>query len=350
MMIAVDQGRGFRHPFTLSMVRQRVASERALIARWKPDAIVIGTTLTLFISARAEGVPLVYVRPYAMSRGHLAEMTSYPVSSGTGLPARALNRMAGWSLRHVARALRWIPRSFRRVALENGVRLPARTVEAIDADLNLIASLFPYLDQRRSAAGEEAVGPVYAHGDGELPQQVLNLADRRRPAVYVGLGSSGSRELALSILGELGSLDIDVISSVGRFLTEHDRALLPANAQVFDYLPAHRLAGLIDASVIHGGEGTVQTACASGAPFAGIGLQAEQRFNIDECVQYGNALRFTARDLRRGRLPAIVARLLSDAALRGSAHRLQEAMVPLGASNSARSVIAFAREGGARAE
>ncbi|WP_229116029.1 hypothetical protein [Parenemella sanctibonifatiensis] len=43
---------------------------------------------------------------------------------------------------------------------------------------------------------------------------------------------------------------------------------------VHDFLPAHKLAGLIAASVIHGGEGTVQTACASGARFAGIGLQA----------------------------------------------------------------------------
>lgn len=53
------------------------------------------------------------------------------------------------------------------------------------------------------------------------------------------------------------------------------------------------------------GEGTVQTACASGAPFAGIGLQTEQCFNLDECVRFGNALRFTVRTIRRRALPHV---------------------------------------------
>lgn len=54
-----------------------------MIERWQPDCVVIGTTLTLFISARAAAIPLVHVRPYAMSRGHLAQMTTFPLSQGT---------------------------------------------------------------------------------------------------------------------------------------------------------------------------------------------------------------------------------------------------------------------------
>lgn len=49
----------------------------------------------------------------------------------------------------------------------------------------------------------------------------------------------------------------------------------------------------------------MQTACASGAPFAGIGLQTEQCFNLDECVRFGNALRFTVRTIRRRALPHV---------------------------------------------
>lgn len=338
-LIAADQGRSLRHPFSTDMVRRRVASERELLSRWSPDCVVIGTTLTLFLSARAAAVPLVYMRPHAMSRGHLARMAEFPLTQAATPWGRWCNRMAGRALRRVVPRVRWMPASFRRVAAEQRVALPSRTLEMIDADLNLITSLFPYLDGRDLAPGEIAVGPIWAQSDDELPPSVAALAGSPRPVLYVGLGSSAGRQLALDILRGLALLDVEIISSTGRYLHDDDRRRLPENMQVFDFLPAHRLAGIIDASVIHGGEGTVQTACASGAPFAGIGLQAEQRINIDDCVRHGNAVRFTPRDLRKGRLAPIVAGLLTDAGMRRAARQLQPLAEPVGAENAARRII-----------
>ncbi len=60
-----------------------------------------------------------------------------------------------------------------------------------------------------------------------------------------------------------------------------------------EYLPSHLLHEHIDFSFIHGGEGTVQTACASGKPFIGIGMHYEQCCNIQYCVAYGNAIALT---------------------------------------------------------
>jgi len=343
-LIAVDQGRSLRNPLTTTVLRTRVASELALIERWRPDAIVIGSTMSMFISARAAGVPLVYVKPYAMSRSHLAAMTEFPVTSGSGALAGLVNSGAGAVVRRVVPAVRWKPAAFRRVAAEHQVELPARTVEAIGADLNLIASLFPALQEREMAQGETAVGPVYATADGELPEQVRAFATRERPVLYVGMGSSANRRLALGVLEQVAHLDVDVVTSAGRYLSDGDRAGLPWNVQVYDFLPAHRLVGLIDAAVIHGGEGSVQTACASGVPFAGIGLQAEQRINVTDCVRNGNALQFTARDVRRGRLGGIVQRLLHDPALRQAASTVQEQMRALdGPGRSAELIAALAK-------
>lgn len=342
-LIAVDQGRSLRSPFTTAMLRVRVASELDLIERWRPDVIVIGSTMSMFISARAAGVPLAYVKPYAMSRSHLATMTEFPVTAGSGALAALVNRGAGATVRRVVPAVRWKPASFRQVAAEHQVVLPARTIEAIGADLNLIASLFPALDDRPMVPGEIAVGPVYATGDGELPDRVHALASRQRPVVYVGMGSSARRKLVLGVLKQVAAMDVDVVTGAASYLTDVDRAGLPGNVQVYDFLPAHRLAGLIDVSVIHGGEGSVQTACAAGVPFAGIGLQAEQRINLDDCVRYGNALRFTARDVQRGRLAAIVAQLLHAPAMRQVARQLQAAMQDLdGPGTSARLIAELA--------
>lgn len=343
-LIAVDQGRAIRHPFTTSMIRERVRSELALIERWQPHVIVIGTTLSLFISARAAHVPLVYVRPLAMSRGHLTSMTTFPLVMARGGFGSAVNRLAGTATRTAATALRWKPRSFRVVAAERGVRLPDRTVDALDADVNLIVSAWP-VPSSKLADNEHLVGPVYARTDGELPAELLEFEDRRRPVVYVGLGSSARRSSARSILGRLAPMDIDIVTTAGRYLTDDDRASLPANIRVYDFLPAHQLVGLIDASVIHGGEGTVQTACASGAPFAGIGLQPEQRFNLDECARFGNALRFSTSDVRRRRLPGLVERLLHDEGMRQAARVLADRIRDLdGAAVSAAHIIDLARE------
>lgn len=340
-LIAADQGRSFRHPFTSAMVRERVASELALFRRWVPDCVVIGTTLSTFVSARAACIPLVYVRPYAMSRSHLAAMNTFPVMQGHTWIGRQINRLAGRLVRVVAPKIRWKPSSFRRIAGEHRVRLPSRTLEALDADLNLIASLFPYLDAQAMSSGEIAVGAVFSQSEGEVPASVVALAESGRPVVYVGLGSSGNRQLALDILHQVGELDVEIVSSVGYYLHQGDREHLPSNVHVYDFLPAHKLAGLIDASVVHGGEGTVQTACASGVPFAGIGLQTEQRFNIDECVRYGNASRFTPRDIKRHRLPGIVTTLLTDTAMRRAAEELQEKTQAVGAENAAREIADF---------
>ena len=320
---AFEQGRSLHFPFTTHMVRTRVRNELDLIARWQPDAVIIGTTLTLLLSARIAGVPLIYLRPYPLSASHLASVSSLPLRVHAGLTSRCINHIAGFLAGKLARHLRWKPAAFRRVARERGLRLPRRTAAMLDADLAPIASLFPLLDGRPLVSGEVAVGPIYAHAAGALPPEVEELArEHSRPLIHVGLGSSARREVALPLLTALGDLDVDVISTAGRYLTPQDRSGLPASVLVFDFLPTHKLNGLIDASLIHGGEGTVQTACTSGVPFAGIGMQMEQKLNIEECVNFGNALAFTMRDIHRNKIPSLVGRLLTDPALRRRAREL----------------------------
>lgn len=344
-LLAFDQGRTARHPFTVEMVRERVASEVDLIRTWGPDVIVIGSTLTMFISARVAKVPLVYIRPYAMSRSHFAAAVTFPTVSGSGWPSRLVNRLSADVLRMLLRRLRWKPRSFSAVAAEYGLELPSLTFEALDADLNLIASPFPLLDARPLSPGDQAVGPIYAKPPAELPEEIRSLAEGNKPVVHLGLGSSASAELAEDLLDQLAAMDIHLITGAGSYLPEQKRSGLGGNVHVFDFLPAHLLAGMIDASVIHGGEGTVQAACASGVPFMGIGLQPEQRHNIDECVHFGNALAFTAADVRKGRISGLVHRVLTDAGLYESARRLQYEMAHMdGPAHAASWIVTVGRQ------
>ena len=313
-IMALDQGRGVRHPFTTDMVRRRVAAELAAIRDFNADAVVIGSNLTMLLSARIAGVPIFYARPYAYSSTYFSKK---PVDGELAAP--------GW-LRAVARVLSYKPASFTRVAREHGLRLPRRTVDMLSADVNLICSLFTQLRGDSLVEPDVGVGPIYYRAPGELPQIVRE--PRERPLIYVGMGSSGSADILAQVLQQLSAAPVDVL--VGGGVQLSDTRLLGSNIHfagtVPGTIPAHLLAGHIDASMTHGGEGTVQTACLAGVPFAGIAMQAEQSWNIEECVRYGNALRFTKDDVRRGNMRDILDRLLSDEGMRARARQLGEAM------------------------
>lgn len=309
-IMALDQGRGVRHPFTTDMVRRRVTAELEAIRDFRADAVVIGSNLTMLLSARIAGVPIFYARPYAYSSTYFSKK---PVDGELAAP--------GW-LRAVARVFSYKPASFTCVAHEYGLRLPRRTVDMLSADVNLICSLFTQLRGDSLVEPDIGVGPIYYRAPGELPQIVRE--PRERPLIYVGMGSSGSADILVQVLQQLSAAPVDVL--VGGGVQLSDTHLLGSNIHFAGTVPAHLLTGHIDASITHGGEGTVQTACLAGVPFAGIAMQAEQSWNIEECVRYGNALRFTKNDVRRGNMRDILNRLLSDEGMCARARQLGEAM------------------------
>ena len=309
-IMALDQGRGVLHPFTTDMVRRRVNAELEAIRDFSADAVVIGSNLTMLLSARIAGVPIFYARPYAYSSTYFSKK---PVGGELAAP--------GW-LRAVALVLSYKPASFTRVAREHRLRLPRRTVDMLSADVNLICSLFTQLRGDSLVEPDVSVGPIYYRAPGELPQIVRE--PRERPLIYVGMGSSGSADILVQVLQQLSAAPVDVL--VGGGVQLSDTSMLGNNIHFAGTVPAHLLAGHIDASMTHGGEGTVQTACLAGVPFAGIAMQVEQSWNIEECVRYGNALRFTKNDVRRGNVRDILDRLLSDEGMRARARQLGEAM------------------------
>lgn len=66
-IIKFDQLRTLKNPFTKEMVASRITSEQSLIAKFEPRLIVTGSNVTIFLSARSKKIPLVYVKPYALS-------------------------------------------------------------------------------------------------------------------------------------------------------------------------------------------------------------------------------------------------------------------------------------------
>lgn len=317
-----DQGKTLKTPFSDELVSARVDAERALIREVDAAAVVIGTNPTSMISARAEGVPLFYPVPFALTRPQVEQARRLGLVRGTNAVARTADgvatRLLRWAYNHAPLA----PKAFARVAAANGVP-PLRTVVSLlEADHNLLTVMPWELEGFSLPPGYTRIGPIFAHLDGELPPLVAELAAEERPLVYLGLGSSAHRALALAAATRLGELPVNVVAPIRHYLHADDR--LPPNVYVTDLLPAHLLGGLVDAAVLHGGQGTVQTACATGIPFVGMGLQPEQVWNIDQCVAQGNALALPPKHAGTRRLIDAVERILVDESVRTAADRVAE--------------------------
>ena len=338
-----DQGRAIRSPFTTDLVARRVEAERRLIRELEASAVVIGSNITSLLSARAERVPLFYPVPFALTGPQVAQTRRMHLVHGTGAIARAADRVATSAFRWLYTRAPVAPRAFTTVARANGVRPLTTVASMLEADVNLLTVVPSELDGYDLPDDYRRVGPIFARIDQELPPIVAELATRPEPLVYLGLGSSADRRLALAVAEVLGTLPVNVVAPIRHYLRPGD--MVPANVHVTDLLPAHRLGGLVDAAVLHGGQGTVQTACATGVPFVGLGLQPEQVWNVEVCVRQGNAIRIPPKHVGRPDFRTAVERVLADPSMRQAAARVQRAFEGEdGAAASARIIEAAVRK------
>lgn len=318
--LRVDQGKSLRSPFTTALVAARVAAERRVISDIAAQAVVMGTNLTSLISARAEGIPLFYAVPFALTHPQVEQTARLGIVPGATPWARGADLFATAAMRWLYTRAPLAPPAFARVSRALGT-MPLRTISSLlEADHNLLTVMPWELDGYDLPPTYERVGPIYAHIDLPVPDLVGELAQESRPLVYLGLGSSASRGLVMSAARALGRLPINVIAPVGHYLKPGDE--LPPNVHLTSLLPAHKLGGLVDGAVLHGGQGTVQSACASGIPFVGMGLQLEQSWNVSVCVQQGNALAVSPRSVSRPIFAKSLRRVLTDLRIREAAQRV----------------------------
>lgn len=316
----VDRLESFRDPFTEDELRERVQSELALYAELNPVALVVGFTLSTVISARVARLPLVYVIPFSLSRPFLeANLGTWPDAFDLRilriLPRRWLDSAANhWMLN----TRLWI-RPFSRIAKTYGLRPIRRLVDIYEGDYTLVTDIPELTGVATLPENWQYIGPIFAHLAGDIPPEISNLP-HDRPVIYCAMGSSANRDTLKAVLDSFSAAPYTVIAPVKSHLRGER---VPANVHVFDWLPAHKVNPLADLAVIHGGQGTVQTACVSGTPFVGIGLQPEQESNIDFVVRFGCARRIRKNRLSRARLLGAIDGLLNDPLARSRAVELQ---------------------------
>ena len=319
----------------LDEVRQCVATEVEFFRQVNACAVVIGFTLTAFLSARVAGIPLITSHggsfvPPLFERGLMPVPTTMPMPGAEWLP--------DWVKRRIVNAgptMLTHPTEFLNgVADELGVE-PVPTLAALMlGDLTLVTELPDLLGVSadelaawrpprpglyRADARLVCTGPLFAQLNVPLPDAVKPFLDRSRPTAYVAL-SSGTPKLLRAVTARVREAGLRAI--VAATIHDFDAAGDP-DVVVGGILPSHRIMPRVDLAVTLGGQGTVQTAMASGTPLVALPLHPEQEHNVDVAVRQRMALAVAPRHADSARLTRAVRQVAEEPEFGLQAYRVR---------------------------
>jgi UDP:flavonoid glycosyltransferase YjiC (YdhE family) len=294
---------------------------------------VTGWTLTALLSTRLVGIPLAtehagtYLPP-VFERGLLPE-PSMPVGPPQWLPV-AVRR---WLVNKGAERLTMHLDGFNRVASELGIAPVPSFPALLIGDLTLVTDVPEVLgisadeitawqprDPRRYRPNPRMryTGPLFAHLSSPMPERVKRLLAEPGPVIYVAITSSPPA-LIRAVVNALRPLGTRILVAA----TVHDLDDLADDAVTVErVLPSHEIMPQVDLAVVSGGQGSVQTALASGLPFIGLPLQPEQDANVVMAERQGAARRLPTRSAGTDRLTRLAQAMLADPTYRTNARRL----------------------------
>ena len=198
-------------------------------------------------------------------------------------------------------------------------------IELFRGDLTLLPDMesMSGLPEKDLTPGYYYTGPIFSKMNLPVPEEVKKMFSRPGLNVFCSLGSSGYPETLRLVVEALKSdPDINLVCSTTTILKPSE--LGENNERFFatEFLPAHLVNEMATVAVLHGGQGTIQTAVWAGTPVVGIGFQAEQQANIDGIAKQGMAIRIPIYKVTPKRILKAVEKV-SAQAYRNNAKRMQ---------------------------
>ena len=313
---------------------------------------VTGWTLTALLSTRLAGIPLVTehagsMLPPVFERG-LLPAPSRPVGmpGERWLPEPVRRRMFNGA----PTRLTIHTAGFNRVAAELGVEGVPSFAALLLGDLTLATDVPEVLGvpraeldswtprdpgRYRSGTRLRYTGPIYAKLSMPVPERVQRLLARPGKTVYVAITSS-TADLVRDVVSALRPLDIDILVAA----TVHDLSELEGERVLVEgVLPSHEIMPRVDLAVTAGGQGSVQTALASGVPLIGIPLQPEQDANVAFAQRQGAARLVPQDEAGTAVLADIASGMLADGRYRDAARRVQSIFAEVDGPGAAAAAI-----------
>ena len=319
----VDQGRKLGYFYSVREVEEQVKNEIALFQELKPVAVVTGINFSNSISCRVTQTPLIWLThsTWMMQSMYNAGLASYvdmiDLPGIRLLPEKLLTLIS----KKMLSLSNLYTRPYNKVARRYGLK-PFKSMESLwEGDYNLLAEPEEFCELELPPT-YHYIGPLIGRLDSPIPEDILNLP-KDKPIIYFAMGSSGQPKVIAKIVEGFTGKPYRVIAPVKSLLRNLD-VKVPSNVIVTDWLPAHKVNPMADISVIHGGIGTVMTACLAGTPVVGVSMQPEQEFNIDCLVRKGFAIRIRKKRFTPEKLSSAIDQLLADKEAQRKAKEFQK--------------------------
>ncbi|EMR62805.1 putative glycosyl transferase protein [Eutypa lata UCREL1] len=201
------------------------------------------------------------------------------------------------------------------------------------ADLNLVNDhpIFHADYANRLPKNIVITGPLFATNGGELDKDIVDhMTKGPGPSILVTMGSSGTEEFLFEAIKAFRLSKEDnwkavVLASPSICSVEKAQEVAAGDPRLLvtqRFIPATAASALADVAVIHGGQGTVQTAVAAGKPIVGVALQIEQQTNLDNVMDAGAGIRIQRQFWKARTIHNAVRAVLDDPSYAAKARKL----------------------------
>ncbi len=309
-VFAVNDEEKFAPAYSGAEMIEKVAGDLVVLDRLHPVAVVTGSYLSMPLSCRLRGIPVVWAVQSTWLPGFFA------TGAGTtdDLRPPALKRLVDALLYPLFRAWMWYGFIHPVNQAARHYRVPGfrPVLSYFHGHTSLVAEP-PGFTDIPLPEDHFPIGALLPTGEFSLPPQVDALP-HDRPLIYFAMGSSGVGHVVADLLESFRDTPYQVVAPVKALIADQ-HVDVPPNVLVTDWLPALEMNRRADLALIHGGIGTVLTAALAGRPVVGVGMQPEQVANISCLVRKGFARR-VGKSRNRTKLvsevQSAIAELLAD--------------------------------------
>lgn len=329
--------KGIREFYEVNELRESVEQEVDFLKTYHVTKVVTGFTLSCAISARVAGVSLVVT--------HLGSFVPPVFERKMLVPTLVLNLKIfklipeSWLVNKINSMMyksKIGTKTFNRVAKEFGVKKFHSMTEMMMGDVIVVTDVpdilgIPKVELEAWEPGDNAKfysydaklrygGAIYAKLFGEIPEDVAKFLETDLSKIYIAL-TSGEAQVLDRVYEAVKKMKAKVLicSTLHAFKKQQD-----PNIMVVDHLPSHKVMPLMDLAIIHGGQGSVQTAIAAGIPIIGIPLHVEQGLNVSLIEKHGAGLMQIKHDVDPTEVRLKIERILGQQIFKSNMERLSK--------------------------
>ncbi|HSU19106.1 MAG TPA: glycosyltransferase [Acidobacteriaceae bacterium] len=359
IMAADHEGKEFISD--LDTARRFIRAIMDEILAWRPDLILCGFVPPVAIAAKILKVPTVVYLPFPAYRPWVRRhlLKDIPDEFDNAVTSRAPKplRQALAKLLSLGALTSGFFRqpTFASAGRELGWRDAATDVIAmLSAPLQLVTDLPVFYEGEDVGPNTRITGPLFSRPTevSVLPEIRTLFAVGAQDRVFVSMGSSGEKPYLLAAIEALATMQLRALVVVPPHVCSlsevRGKIRLPLQVLLTDsFVPANQVNSIADAAIIHGGQGTVQTAISSGTPIVGVGMQAEQTRNLENVICRGAGIRLRKREWTPEKIREALSRVLEVPSFRQGAVRLKAlADATDGRQEAGRVILEFAARSG----